>query len=134
MHTRVGIATFLLIAFGVPWTGWTVFRLSRNPGATLEALALFWLPAACSVAGFAASFAEGGVEGLRAFAARVFSLRFRWYLFTLALSLPLIAGVLTFITHPVDLAWDGAPRLALLGVAAIPKRSEPWSDRSASRV
>lgn len=115
---RVGLAAFLLIAFGVPWAGWIVLRSARNPGAALEALALFWLPAACSVAGFVASFTEGGAEGLRAFAARVFSPRFRWYLFPLALSLPLAAGALTFITHPVDLARGGAPRLSLLGGAA----------------
>ena len=117
-RTRVGIAAFLLVAFSVPWTGWIVFRLSRHPSATLEALALVWLPAACSLAGFIASFAEGGTEGLRAFAARVFNLRFRWYLFPLALLLPLVAGVLTFITHPSDLVHGSTPRLYLLGGAA----------------
>jgi uncharacterized protein len=115
---RVGLAAFVLIAFGVPWMGWIAFRLSRHPSAMLEALALFWLPAACSVAGFVASFAEGGAGGLRAFAARVFSLRFSWYLFPLALSLPLAAGALTFITHPGDLVHGGTPRLSLLGGAA----------------
>lgn len=117
-RTRVGLAAFLLIAFGVPWTGWIIFRSTRNPSVTLEALALFWLPAACSVAGFVASFAEGGLKGLRAFAARVFNLRFRWYLFLLALLLPLVAGSLTFITHPGDLSRGGVPRLSLLGGAA----------------
>jgi uncharacterized protein len=116
---RVGLAAFLLVAFGVPWTGWIAFRLSRHPSAMLEALALFWLPAACSVAGFVASFAEGGARGLWAFAARVFNPRFRWYLFPLALLLPLAAGALTFITHPGDLMQGGMPRLSLLGGAAV---------------
>lgn len=117
-RTRVGLAAFLLVAFGVPWAGWIVFRSSRNPSATLEVLALFWLPAACSIAGFVASFAEGGAGGLRSFAARVFSPRFRWCLFPLALLLPLAAGALTFITHPGDLVHGGTPRLSLLGGAA----------------
>lgn len=119
VHTRAGITAFLLVAFGIPWTGWIMFRLSRHPSATLETLALIWLPAACSVAGFVASFAEGGVARLRAFAARVFSLRFRWYLFLLALLLPLAAGVLTFITHPSDLVHGGTPQFALLGGATF---------------
>jgi CAAX protease family protein len=154
-RTLVGIAVFLLVAFGVPWAGWIVFRSARSPGAMIEALALFWLPAACSVAGFVASLAEGGLGGLRAFSARVLSPRFRWYLFPLALSLPLAAGALTFSTHPGDLARGGTPRLALLGGAAtflanlwtgpvaeefgwrgylLPKFAERWSPVAAGLV
>lgn len=115
LRARAGIVVFLLIAFGIPWTGWIVFRSTKVPSAMLEGLALFWLPAACSFAGAIASFVEGGIKGLRTFAARVFSLRFSWYLLALAVMLPFIAGGLTFFTHPWDLLRGGVPRLALLG-------------------
>jgi membrane protease YdiL (CAAX protease family) len=59
---KLGLAAFFLVAFAVPWTGWL---LVRN-----EALSLWLFPLFASIAGFAASFAEGGLPGLAAFSRR----------------------------------------------------------------
>lgn len=62
---KLGLATFALVAFAIPWAGWL---LVGN-----EALSLWFFPLFASIAGFAASFAEGGKAGIAAFSKRAFS-------------------------------------------------------------
>ncbi len=118
-RARGGLLVFILIAFGVPWAGWVVFRLTPSPGATLESLSMFWLPAAVSLAGFAAACVEGGLPALHVFARRVFNLHFNPWLWILATLLPLIAAVLTFINHPADLLTEGSALVAVTPTAHI---------------
>jgi uncharacterized protein len=105
----LGLFVFFLIAFMVPWAGWFVFNSSSTHSRELENLAMFWLPAAVSLAGFVASFVEGGAAGFIAFVRRVFNVRFESLLWLVAVLLPLIAGMLTFLWHPHSLLGEGRP-------------------------
>jgi uncharacterized protein len=105
----LGLIVFFLIAFMVPWTGWFVFNSSRTHSPMFDSLAMFWLPAAVSLAGFVASFAENGAKGLTAFVRRVFNVRFKLWLWLAAALLPLIAAMLTFVGHPQSLLTSGHP-------------------------
>jgi uncharacterized protein len=105
----LGLFVFFLIAFMVPWTGWFVFNSSNTHSPIFENLAMFWLPAAVSLAGFVASFVEDGAKGLMAFVRRVFNVRFKLWLWPAAALLPLIAAMLTFIGHPQSLLTSGHP-------------------------
>jgi uncharacterized protein len=106
---RLGLFFFFLIAFMVPWTGWFVFNSSSTHSRAFESVAMFWLPAAVSLAGFVASFVEGGAAGLLAFVRRVFNVRFEPWFWLVAVLLPLIAGMLTFLWHPHSLSAGGHP-------------------------
>ena len=108
--TRTGLVTFFAVAFGLPWSGWIAIRLIPSLGHAGETAGGFWLPAAASLAGFAAISVDGGLPALKAFARRVFSVKFKpgWWL--VALSLPLLAAALTFVTHPADLVHGGHPQ------------------------
>jgi uncharacterized protein len=113
---RLGLFVFFLVAFGIPWAGWIGSRLLQSSGA----LSFFVLPAACSLAGFAAALAEGGWAGLLAFVRRVFNPRVSPWLFLAAFGLPVVAGLLTYSDHASDLLHGGAPHFAkLLGVASL---------------
>jgi len=63
----IGLTVFFLIAFGIPWAGWTVLEHLDLP---------YWLlPIFCSIAGFVASYAEGGADGLHRFCQRTLHVR-----------------------------------------------------------
>jgi uncharacterized protein len=106
---RLGLLCFFAVAFIIPWAGWLAFDLSRSPGKELETLAMFWLPASVSLAGFVASYVEGGTGQLLAFVKRVFAIRFKPWLWLVAALLPLAAGMLTFVPHAKDLLHGGSP-------------------------
>jgi CAAX protease family protein len=108
---RLGLIVFLVVAFAVPWAGWIIERRSIGLDHLFDSFGTFWFTAAPSVAGFIAAAVEGGMSGLRAFATRVFSLRFPLWIWLLAVALPLCAVVLTFATHPADLGRGGPPNL-----------------------
>jgi membrane protease YdiL (CAAX protease family) len=108
----LGLLSFLLVAFGVPWAGWVIERRSIGLDHLFDSFETYWFTAAPSVAAFIAAAAEGGLGGLRAFAARVFNLRFSPSIWLLALALPLSAATLTFATHPSDLGHGGSPKFA----------------------
>lgn len=111
----LGLFTFFCLAFGIPWAGWVAFRLTPDPGPRFETLAMFWLPASCSLAGFVAATVEGGKKRLYEFSRRVFGYRISPLIWALAIVLPLAAGAITFVTHLPDL-WPGKPiALARLG-------------------
>lgn len=98
MQRRESLAyvVFFFIAFGVPWTG---VALSENLDLPFWPFACF-----CSIAGFAASFAEGGVEGLRSFCWRTLRVQGTLVLIVLALLTPLALGLLYMIGEGVSLS------------------------------
>jgi CAAX protease family protein len=117
---RVGMSVFFLIAFGVPWTCWLVLRRSMPVDQLFDSFTTTWFTAAPSVAGFVAAYVEDGWRGLSEFCRCVFNLQFKIYVWVLALGLPLIAALLTFATHPVDLMQGEAPNWArLIGTASL---------------
>ena len=115
---RLGLVIFFVIAFGVPWVGWIAVRKTVGLNHMLDSFSLYWFTAAPSIAGFVAAFAQDGWMGLRAFAERVFNLRFAFRIWIAALLLPLLAAALTFATHPADLLRGGTPHFTEL-LAAV---------------
>jgi membrane protease YdiL (CAAX protease family) len=114
LRRRLGLPIFAILAFGVPWIGWIGLRWMKSPTQFETALATFWFPASCSLAGFVAATVEGGFAGLRAFTARVCNLRFNRWLWLIALLVPVAAAGATFMFHPADVVGKGSPSLPLL--------------------
>ena len=81
----VGLATFVLVAFGVPWAGWLYVQDER--------LSLWFFPLFASIAGFAAALAEEGKVGFAGFCRRVFKVAGAWRYVLVALCIPLLLGV-----------------------------------------
>jgi uncharacterized protein len=108
----LGLAIFFAVAFGVPWAFWIALRRTMPLDQMFDSSSTLWFTAAPSFAGFAASFAEDGWTALARFARRVLNLRFPPWLWFVALLLPLLAALLTFVPHAADLARGGTPKLA----------------------
>ena len=108
-----GVIVFFSIAFGFPWAGWIAVRALAAPDSALANIAFFLLPGAVSLAAFAAHYAEGGVSGVTTFARRAFAARFGALPLVIVLAAPLVAGLLTFVTHPIDLVGQGVPDPAI---------------------
>ncbi len=106
----LGLGVFILIAFGVTWTGWFWLRRTIGLDHAFDSFATYWFTAAPSAAGFIAAFVEGGRSGLKSFCVRVFGLRFPLWIWPASLLLPLAAALLTFTTHPDDLLHLGLPK------------------------
>ena len=113
--SKLGIATFFAIAFGIPWAGW-FFVEDAN-------LHLWLFPLFASLAGFAAAFAEGGKNGLKDFSVRVFSIVPALPYVLVGLVLPLCLGLTYLFVKGVPIfamPWSPAAILALsLGAALI---------------
>lgn len=107
--THAGLLTFFLVAFGIPWAFWIAVWLIPSLGPVWQSKGWLWFPASASLAGFAAALADGGLQALRGFVVRVFSLSFAPWLWLVALLLPILAAALTFISHPGDLIKGGPP-------------------------
>ena len=92
----IGLMVFFLIAFGIPWAGWT-FLNDEN-------LSLWLFPLFCSIAGFTATYVEGGTDGLRKFCKRTLHLSgaIKWTL--LAMLIPLALGFSYLIGTGVSLS------------------------------
>ncbi|ASJ91967.1 CPBP family intramembrane glutamic endopeptidase [Porphyrobacter sp. CACIAM 03H1] len=113
-RNSLGIATFIIFAFAIPWGGWVVIRQIADGGDQLTAtLAFLVLPAGVSLGGFAASYVEGGSVGLGEFAKRTVLARFDPKALLLVLGTPIAAGLLTFASHPEDLMGRGRPDLMI---------------------
>jgi hypothetical protein len=78
-----GTVVFLLIAFGAPWTGWTLLNVLHPPHGTALWWSLFLTGCCCSVAGFVASYVESGWSGPKMFIQRTLHVRFpiTWWLY-----------------------------------------------------
>lgn len=104
-----GIVTFLLVAFGVPWAGWIFVQDER--------LSLWFFPLFASVAGFAASFAEGGRKGLEAFSRRVFRTLGAIRCVLVAALIPLLLGLSYLLVTGVSLSSIVLSPAAVLGLS-----------------
>jgi uncharacterized protein len=104
----IGLIVFFLIAFGIPWAGWTFLND--------EVLSLWLFPLFCSIAGFAATYAEGGTDGLRKFCQRTLreSDAMKWIL--LAALIPLALGFLYLVGAGVSLSSLQFPIEAIFGL------------------
>lgn len=81
------VLVFFLVAFGIPWIGWTLVAvLHPRPHTPLWWL-LFLTGCFCSVAGFIASYVENGWSGPASLIRRVltFRLPIAWWLYALFL-------------------------------------------------
>jgi membrane protease YdiL (CAAX protease family) len=114
LRRRLALPIFVILAFGVPWIGWIAIKWIKSPTPFEMLLVTFWFPASCSLAGFVAAAVEGGFSGLKTFTARVCNLRFKPWLWLIALLVPVAAAGATFIFHPADLLGKGSPNLALI--------------------
>jgi hypothetical protein len=74
---------FLLIAFGVPWTGWTLLNVLQPQRGTALWWSLFLTGDCCSAAGFVASYVDSGWSGPRMLIRRTLQVRFpiAWWLY-----------------------------------------------------
>lgn len=88
---RIGMLTFFAVAFGGSWAGWTYAGDSE--------LSILLFPAFCSLAGFVASFAEGGARGLNSFASRTTHLAGTFRFLVLALIVPIALGLIYLLFH-----------------------------------
>lgn len=82
---------FAIIAFGVPWIGWTILNAAAIDWGTTLGQALFFTGLACSFGGIAAMAAWRGAEGCRDLLRSALKWRvpLRWWLFVLLV--PLVA-------------------------------------------
>lgn len=84
-----GVLVFFLLAFGIPWVGWTVFK---DDGIQYWVLPLF-----VSIAAFVASYVEGGVDGLQSFSARTLHLKGTAKYIALGVCIPLTLGLVFLV-------------------------------------
>jgi uncharacterized protein len=58
-------AIFFLIAFGIPWIGWSAIAVAGDHLTVLQRTMLFYSGDACSIAGMVATYLQGGTTGLK---------------------------------------------------------------------
>lgn len=111
----VGLIAFLVVAFGIPWFGWLVVRN--------ENLSLWLFPVFASVGGFAAAFADGGMEELRAFCKRVFGVSKVGRYMLAGVAIPPLLGLSYLVANGLGLSGQtlspGAVLSLSLGAALI---------------
>lgn len=107
----IGLSVFFLIAFGIPWVGWTFVND--------ETLNLWLFPLFCSIAGFAAAYAEGGFDELLRFCKRTLRLdgTIKWIL--LAVPIPLALGLLYLLGTGVPISSLHFSIEAILGLTLV---------------
>lgn len=105
----LGLVTFVLVAFGIPWTGWLLVKD--------EQLSLWVFPLFASIAGFAAAFAEGGTKGLAIFSRRVFGIVGALRYVLVAASIPLLLGLSYLLATGVSFSSIVLSPAAVLGLS-----------------
>jgi len=69
------LIVFFLIAFGIPWIGWTLVQTLGESLSPTQRMLLFYTGDFCSVAGFVAVYVESGRAGVRALWQRCIQVR-----------------------------------------------------------
>lgn len=69
------VLVFFLIAFGGPWIGWSLIQILGESLSPVQRLLLFYTGDFCSIAGFAAVYAENGRAGVKELWRRCIRLR-----------------------------------------------------------
>lgn len=115
-HDRA-LRIFLLIAFGVPWCGWTLLALSGIDAREPSGQVLFYSGGACSVAGLIAAFVAGGRPRLQALLRACVSVRVPGVWWAVAVLLPVVVDLCAITAY----GWshDGLGDLAPGGVFAL---------------
>lgn len=108
-RSLLGLVTFVLVAFGIPWTGWLFIQD--------EQLSLWLFPLFASIAGFAAAFTEGGTQGLTVFSRRVFRFIGTLRYVLVAALIPLLLGLSYLLVTGVSLSSIVLSPGALLGLS-----------------
>jgi membrane protease YdiL (CAAX protease family) len=97
--SRRSTVVFLLVAFGPSWLGWSIFQALHLDRRSALGETLFLFGWSCSVAGFAASYVEGGWPAVKDLARRCVraAVPLRWWL--VALAFPMVYQVVAFAVH-----------------------------------
>ncbi|RKZ07055.1 hypothetical protein DRQ32_10465 [bacterium] len=108
---------FLVLAFGVPWLGWTLLALLKPDPEGALARVLFFSGNACSLAGLVAAWSSGGRAALGRLLRRCVRLRAppTWWL--LALLLPVVIQLVALFSW--GMAHGAVGELAPAGLAAL---------------
>ena len=69
------LIVFFLIAFGIPWIGWTLVQTLGESLSPTQRMLLFYTGDFCSVAGFVAVYVESGRAGVKALWQRCIQVR-----------------------------------------------------------
>ncbi len=69
------VVVFFLIAFGVPWLGWTFLQVFGENLTSMQRMLLFYTGDFCSIGGFVAAYVEGGKSGAKALWQRCIRIR-----------------------------------------------------------
>ncbi len=97
LWSRRSVVVFFLVAFGIPWLGWTIRAVSglEGPGATV----LFYTGDFMTVGGFVAVAVAAGILGFRSLLRRYFQIpaSVGWILF--ALFLPLVWNLIPTLIY-----------------------------------
>jgi len=76
------LIVFFLIAFGIPWIGWSLIQVLGETLSPTQRILLFYTGDFCSIAGFAAVYVESGKAGVKALWQRCIQVRapiFWWF-------------------------------------------------------
>ncbi len=87
------IVIFFLIAFGVPWIGWSVITFAGDNLTTLQRTMLFYTGDFCSIAGIVAMYVQGGKVGLRQFWRRCINWRAPLFWWSFMIFVPLLIAL-----------------------------------------
>lgn len=118
--SRRALGWFLVIGYLPAWLGWIADARCKSQSPVLRRLAFYILPCGCSLAGFVAAYIGFGLSGFGRFSREVLSFRASKFSWCGALTLPLCAGVLTYIRRPATLLEFRFPRLDVLSQAFRP--------------
>src|ERR1700731_3016482 len=85
--SRRSMVLFFLIAFGIPWIGWTTLAVAGIDRSSRLATVLFFTGGACSLAGFIAAYSARGWQGVKALLSRCIHWRvpIMWWLYAIFL-------------------------------------------------
>ena len=93
---RAPVVLFFLVAFGVPWLGWSSVRLLDLTEPSPLRTALLYTGDFCSVAGLVAMYARSGWRGVSDLLKRCIEVRAPVVWWLLALGLPLLTSAVAF--------------------------------------
>lgn len=119
------VLVFLLVGFGVPWTGWTIFQVmdlefvgvmsdDGSSGGGVLPFLLIYSAVACSLGGFIGAYVDRGTEGLRSMLRRLLLVKvgIRWWVY--AFFVPLLYSIVALVA--IDLLCAEYPGVSAEGL------------------
>jgi len=123
---------FFLIAFGMPWIGWSAIRIFGLQPSPLRT-ALFYTGDFCSVGGLVAMYLHSGRAGLKGLLRRAVRINVSPLWWLLAIAIPLTLGIGGYLV--AGQLRDGVGSIALAGFATYGTRpvlmnftTGPWGE------